>query len=95
MISGGLEYDKIEISAIDEAEVREVVQQIVTTEPPVRRVVIACVFATCDESCGSQERRVEEIVKEACAELSCTLSHQVRTSQAVCSLKIVFSLECN
>ena len=78
MLDGGLDYDRSEISPVREEEVKAVVQQIVRSEPLVRRVVIAGVFAPCDEPCGSQERLVEKIVKETCPELSCTLSHEVR-----------------
>jgi len=95
MIGGGLEYDRTEISAIDEDEVREVVRQIMKAEPPVRRVVIAGVFATCDEPCGSQEKIVEKIVKEACPELSCTLSHEVSPRRQPNSIVVFkFQLSC-
>lgn len=77
MLSGGLEYDRKEISAVDEKEVRECVQQILKDDPPVRHVVISGVFAPCDDPCGRQEREVERIVKDECSQLSCTLSHEV------------------
>ena len=78
MLNGGLEYDRKEISAVDEEEVRQCVRQILKEEPPVKHVVISGVFAPCDDPCGKQEREVEKIVKEECPQLSCTLSHEVR-----------------
>lgn len=77
MLNGGLEYDRKEISAVDEQEVRDCVRQILKEEHPVRHVVICGVFAPCDDPCGRQEREVERIVKEECPQLSCTLSHEV------------------
>ena len=78
MLNGGLEYNKKEISAVDEEEVRKCVQEILRKDPPVNHVVISGVFASCDDPCGRQEREVEKIVKEECTQLSCTLSHKVR-----------------
>ncbi len=77
MLSGGLEYDRKEISAVDEQEVRQCVREMMKQEPPVRHVVIAGVFAPTDDPCGKQERQVEKIVKDECPQLSCTLSHEV------------------
>lgn len=77
MIDGGVEYNAKEIAPVNPDEVRRCVGEILSRSPPVRHVVIAGVFAPCDEPGGRQEKLVEEIVKAEAPELSCTLSHQV------------------
>lgn len=79
MLGGGVESNGREISPVDAEEVRGCVRDILSRDPPVRNVVISGVFSPCDE--GKQEKMAEEIVKKECPQLSCTLSHHVRSRE--------------
>lgn len=78
MIKGGVEYNGKEIAPVDPDDVRRCVQQILSASPPVKNVVIAGVFAPCDNPCGRQEKLVEQLLAMEFPEISCTLSHHVR-----------------
>ena len=79
MISGGVECDGKEIEPINAEDVKACLKKILDQSPPVQNVVISGVFAPCDEPCGRQEKIVEAILKTEHPEISCTLSHQVRS----------------
>ena len=79
MVSGGLEYSGVPIAAISETEIRGCVQEILKLDPPVRNLVISGVFSPRDDPLEGQEVQAARIVRAACPDISCTLSHGVRT----------------
>ena len=79
MVSGGLEYTGEPIAPISEEELKGCVQEILKLNPPVRNLVISGVFSPRDDPLEGQEVQAARIVKGACPDISCTLSHGVRT----------------
>ena len=81
LVAGGLEYNRQEISSVDEGEIRECVRKCLSQDPPVRNFVICGVFSPCDDPHDNQETRAAAIVRDECqqrsVECSCTLSHEV------------------
>ena len=81
LISGGMEYDTKEISAIDEDEIKQCVASSLTQNPQVINFVICGVFSPCSDPEHNQEIKVATIVKNECqkrgVECSYTLSHEV------------------
>ena len=77
MLDGGVEYNGQEIAAVRPEEVRACVRELLSKTPAVEHVVIAGVFAPCDEPCGRQETQVAEIIRDEAPDMSYTLSHQV------------------
>ena len=85
MLSGGLEYSGEIIAPISEKEIRGCVQEILKLDPPVRNLVISGAFSPRDDPLEGQEVQAGRIVRDACPDISFTLSHGVRTIEPVLS----------
>lgn len=78
MLGGGMEYNGVPISEVDEKEVCKFVSEMQKETPPVENLVICGVFSPQDDRESGQEASVEKIVCRVCPNISCTLSHGVR-----------------
>lgn len=77
LVSGGFEYNLQSIENLNEGELQKVAQEISQCNPPVKNVVISCVFSPHDDPSNNQEQQAADILQDECPQFTCTLSHKV------------------
>ena len=72
MVSGGLEYNCKEISNLNQEEIKRVAEDLLSSQPPLKHVVISGVFSPLDDPSRNQEKMAADLLFSCCKDFSLT-----------------------